>query len=197
MDGKVSAELLYIATLGHVPWSWRSSAAWRQEVVDLEAKYAGRRLVRLLALGEGIEDQSVLGIAADFASSTPGWTRKQWVGGRSRVDMRRVLLALAAQHRRDVEQAAFEGVAISRTTCVIAVGDAPMGVAQLGAELAELAGTMTLVWVSAGKRDPRLPTTVPGRRLLTWHPELGAEVGRALGVGVQRLDDRLLERAEE
>lgn len=188
----VPAALLYVATVGRPRRaSWWRGDSWRQELVDVVASHAAGRLVRLLALGEGIAAQSALGVAADFASGAPGWSAKQWPAAPGRIDLRQVVADLSRQLRRDVEQAAFEGVQVTSAACVLGVHEPLVGIVHLADEIAALGDRMDLLWAFPDAHGPLLPAALADARTFSAHAELAAEVARALGVGPRRLDARL------
>lgn len=192
----VPAPLLYIGTLGRPRrTSWRRTNEWRQQLVDLVASHSPDHLVRLLALADGIVGQTGLGVATEYASRAPGWSAKQWPVTAGRVDLRQIVAALGRQLQRDVEQAAFEGVQITGATCVVSVHEPLVGVVHLADDIAALGERMDLLWVVPDQQGPLLPAALEDARTFSAHPELAAEVARALGVGPRRLDARLRDAA--
>jgi hypothetical protein len=187
----ITAQMLYIASLGNAHKSRRRGRWWPQELVDIIAAHSGDRLVRLLALGDGIVGQSPLGLAGDFASGAPNWSTKRWPKSDGRLDMREALSAISAQHHRDIQQAAFEGVRVTQTTLVMNLQDAVSGVIHLRDQISDLRTRMQLVVVASDDRVLRMYEELSAGQAFTWHPELAAEVARALGVGPRSLNGRL------
>lgn len=195
-ETSVAGHLLYIAWLGEQRDGRQAAAQrrWAARTLDHVADRSSRHVVRLIALGDGISDQSRLGPAEEFR--TPSWLARRrhgWPKVRGNVGLVQVFRDLGAQLARDVDQLTYEGVAIGDRTCVVVVGQSLAGGGSLEPAFESLTSSMRFIWVTPSRQRTGVPAALitEGSVHLVEHPEIDQEIARRLGLEPDGLRHRL------
>jgi hypothetical protein len=196
--GVAPVRLLYVVWLGQTPHPGRRRAQrrWVERVLDLVAERSSDHVVRLVALGDGLSDQSELAPAAEFRSVRRFRSREhRWPHVHGVLNLARAGHDLGVLLERDLERVAFEGLPVLDRSVVVVVGEAPLAGTGVAGAFADLAASVRLLWVAPERPNLALPTMFEapaGAERLTEHRELDEEVVRKLGIRpVTALADRL------
>jgi hypothetical protein len=140
----------------------------------------------MIALGDGICDQTDLAPAGDFRSVSRFRRReKPWPRTRGMLNMPQVLTDLRALMERDLDRLAFEGIQVVERTCLVIVGDTPTASSAVHEVFTDLGDSLRFLWVTPARKQVTIPALYlapEGAEQLIEHRELDEEIVRKLNL---------------